>query len=270
MQRQIFIGSKGYILEGDTNYLGCMPDHFEPDTIAVFKNFCQESFQVLDLGANLGLTAIALADICKKGKVIAVEPVPITFDFLEKNLFNSGLDNIKAYNFAVGNKAATILMQARSAFLAGAFIADTYTSEIQDISVEVPVKTLDEVFDSFQLDRVDFVKLDVEGYELFALEGAKEILNRFKPIVYLEMNHWCLNIMHRICLPEFRERLLAMFPYVYSIEGTSYLDFRAEKNFYHIAHANLIDFKHLNLIAGFDEDKILQNLTNLHYQITPA
>lgn len=270
MQRRVFIDSKAYLLEGDMNYLGCMPDSYEPDTIAVFKNFCQEDFQVLDIGANLGLTAIALANICKKGKVIAVEPVPITFDFLEKNLLNAGLDNVKAYNFAVGNKAGTTLMQSKSTFLAGAFIADTYTNEAQDISVKVPIKVLDEVFDAFQMTRIDFVKLDVEGYELFALEGAKEILNRFKPIVYLEMNHWCLNIMQRISLPEFRERILAMFPYIYAIEGTSYLDFRAEKNFYDIAHGNLIEWKYINLIAGFDEDKILQNLSNLHYQITPA
>lgn len=270
MQRQIFIDSKKYILEGDTDYLGRMSDHFEPDMTAIFKNFCRKDSQVLDLGANLGLTTIALANICEKGKVIAVEPVPITFDFLKKNLLRSGLDNIKAYNFAVGNKEGTVLMQGNNSFLAGSFVADLYASEEHELSVNIPVKTLDKAFDSFQMDRVDFVKLDVEGYELFALEGAKEILNRFKPIVYLEMNHWCLNVLQRICLPEFRERLLTIFPYIYAIEGTSYLDFADKKNFHSIAHSHLIYFKYVNLIAGFDEDKILQNLTNLHYQITPA
>lgn len=263
MQRTIFIDSKKYLIEGDTDYLGRMGKYFEPTTIAIFKIFCQDNFQVLDLGANLGITAIALANICKNGKIIAIEPIPATFTLLKKNLSRSDVNNnIKAYNFAVGNKEGTALMQGIHNFLAGSFIADSYPNAGQDFSIKIPIKTLDDVFDSFNLERVDFMKIDIEGYELFALEGAKKILDSFKPIVYLEMNHWCLNVMQRITLPEFRERLLALFPYVFAIEKYSYLDFTCPNNFHLIAHEHLIKFKYLNLVAGFNKEELLQNLQN--------
>ncbi len=96
----------------------------------------------------------------------------------------------------------------QGSFLAGSFIADSYPLTSQEFSAKVPVKTLDNEFNSFNMHRLDFLKIDVEGYELFVIEGAKESLKEFKPIVYLEMNHWCLNVIQRITLPEFRERLL--------------------------------------------------------------
>lgn len=266
MQRKIFIDSKEYLIEGDTHYLGAIQKHFEPETIAIFKSFCQNNFQILDLGANIGLTAIALANICTQGKVAAIEPMPPTFAMLKKNLLYSNMHNVKAYNFAVGNKEDTVIMQGSHSFLAGAFISNVHKNEAQDLSEKVPVKRLDDTFDLFDMDQVDFMKIDVEGYELFALEGAKKILNRFKPIVYLEMNHWCLNVMQRITLPEFRERLLVFFPYVFAIEGSSYLDFTSASNFHYIAHEHLIKFKYLNLVAGFDKIKLLENLLKLQDQ----
>lgn len=112
---------------------------------------------------------------------------------------------------------------------------------------------------------MDFIKIDVEGYELFVLEGAKKILNQFKPTVYLEMNHWCLNVMQRITLPEFRERLLDIFPYVFAIEKDTFLDFNCSKSFHVIAHEHLTKFKYLNLIAGFNHTELLNNLQNLSH-----
>jgi len=103
---------------GDTTYLTNIIKDYEPFTINIFKNFCQDYFNVLDIGAHIGLSAIALASICKKGKVIAFEPVPATFNFLEKNIHRSGMTNIQKYNFALGNKESTSIMQGINAFLA--------------------------------------------------------------------------------------------------------------------------------------------------------
>lgn len=262
MQRKIFINSKEYLIEGDTIYLGGVNEHFEQITIDFFKSFCRNHFYALDLGANIGLTTIALANICKEGKIVAIEPIPNTFNLLKKNILHSGATNIEEYNFAVGNKEGTSIMQGSNSFLAGSFIADSYPLSTQEFTVKVPVRTLDNVFDSFKMDRLDFIKIDVEGYELFVLEGAKKILNQSNPIVYLEMNHWCLNVMQRITLPEFRERLLSIFPYIFAIEDYSFLDFSCANNFHIIAHEHLIKFKYLNLVAGFNKEELLQNLQN--------
>jgi len=262
MQRKIFINSKEYVIEGDTQYLGGISEHFEHTTIDFFKSFCQKNFNVLDLGANIGLTTIALANICKNGKIIAIEPIPATFNLLKKNLLHSGVNNVKEYNFAAGNKEGTSIMQGLHSFLAGSFIADSYPLTTQEFTVKVPVRALDNVFDSFNMNQLDFMKIDVEGYELFVLEGAKKIIKQFKPIAYLEMNHWCLNVIQRITLPEFRERLLDIFPHVFAIEDYSFLDFTCPNNFHVIAHEHLLRFKYLNLVAGFNKEELLQNLQN--------
>jgi|GEM_PF-1495316 FkbM family methyltransferase len=264
LKKEILINNKAYLIEGDLRYLGGIGPHFDQNLISIFKAFCKDDSCVLDLGANIGLTAIAFADICKQGRVIAVEPLPQSYKFLQSNFKNTNFNNVDFYNFAVGNKKTQIYMQAKSDFLAGAFIADRYQADKTHFTIQVNIDSLDNIFDKFNLKNLDFIKLDLEGYEIYALEGAKETLNKYKPIVYLEMNHWCLNVFQRISLPEFQERLIKLFPYIYAIEYPSYLDFTTVDNFYHIAHEHVTTTsKYFNLIAGFDKNEIINKLSTL-------
>lgn len=77
------------------------------------------------------------------------------------------------------------------------------------------------------------------------------------------MNHWCLNIYRQISIPEFRERLTKIFPYVYAIDGLDYLDYVDENNVHHINYHHVLGFKYMNLIAGFDREQILSRLSLL-------
>jgi hypothetical protein len=81
--------------------------------------------------------------------------------------------------------------------------------------------------------------------------------------VFLEMNHWCLNIYRQISIPEFRERLLQIFPCVYAIDGLDYLDYVDQRNVHHINYHHVLEFKYMNLIAGFDREEILSKLSTL-------
>jgi hypothetical protein len=122
---------------------------------------------------------------------------------------------------------------------------------------------LDQTFCELSLDRLDFMKVDVEGFELEVFAGAKETLATYRPIVFLEMNHWCLNIFRRMSIPEFRERLMEYFPYVYAIDGLDYLDYVDEKNIHHINYHHVLNFRFMNLVAGFDRQEILFRLSGL-------
>ncbi len=255
------INRKNYSMLGDTDYLGIYGEHFEPYTVEIFKRFCEEDSQIIDIGANIGLTTIALSDICSRGKIAAIEPIPITFEYLKENIKNSRLNNITLHNFGLGNKEETVLMQGCNNFLAGAFVANRYQADKKHFTVTVPLHTLDNYFNSLSLNRVDFIKLDIEGYELFALEGAYQTLKKYKPIVYLEMNHWCLNVFHRITLPEFHERLSEIFPYIFALQNSTFLDFVNPNNFHHIAHEHVTKFQYLNLVAGFDKNLIIERLS---------
>lgn len=262
VSRDIYINKVKYNFDGDKRYLSGAPKDFDTITLAIFQNFCKKDSYVLDLGANIGFTAIALADICTEGKIAAVEPLEPTFNFLQKNIKKTNKKNISLHQFAVGNKSGEVPMQATQDFLAGAFIADQYQADSQHFTTKVKVNLLDEVFEEFNFNKLEFIKMDLEGYEVFALEGGIKTLIKFKPTVFLEMNHWCLNVFHRISLPEFQERLHKIFPYIYAIEYPHFLDFTCRNNFYHIAHEHVTTTsKYFNLIAGFDQLAVVNALS---------
>jgi hypothetical protein len=81
-------------------------------------------------------------------------------------------------------------------------------------AVRVPVETLDGVVSSRGLDRLDFLKMDVEGFEPDALAGAAEAIGRFRPVVYIEFNSWTLIAYRNLNPREFLEDLVRRFPHV--------------------------------------------------------
>jgi FkbM family methyltransferase len=264
MTKRVRILGKTFSVYGDDDYLQEIGEEFEPDNIAFLTLLCDEDSRVLDVGANIGMTALAFSQICPRGQIAAIEPLPRTFRLLQRNVAESGVRNLKIFNFALGGSTGTVVMQGHPSNFACSFIADNYTIPADDhFSYEVPVKRLDEAFSELSLDRLDFMKVDVEGFELEVFAGAKEILNTHKPIVFLEMNHWCLNIYRRISIPEFRDRLLNIFPFVYALDGLDFLDYVDQRNVHHINYHHVLHFRFMNLVAGFDREEILSRLSGL-------
>ena len=122
----------------------------------------------IDIGANIGSSAISLS--VNSDRVIAIEPHPCNFESLLMN--TSEYDNIDCINMALGesDRTARILNEDINSGLA----------HISDVGEEVQMKTLD----SLGL-KPDFIKIDVEGYELQVLQGAVETL-KHKPIIQME------------------------------------------------------------------------------------
>jgi FkbM family methyltransferase len=267
--RSIKICGKPVVMSGDGDYLREMGDEFEPETVTLLRLLCGQEARILDVGANIGMTALAFAQISPQGQVVAVEPVSKTFQYLRQNLLGAGVRNVRIFNFALGSSEGSVLMQGHPSNFACSFIADNYTIPAGDhFSQRVPIKRLDDIFPDLSLDGLDFLKIDVEGFELEVLAGAQEVLKRYQPIVFLEMNHWCLNIYRHLSIPEFRERLLQIFPYLYAIEGLDYLDYVDPRNVHHINYHHVLKFKYMNLVAGFDRQDILSRLSRLRREPT--
>jgi FkbM family methyltransferase len=262
--KSIKICGKPVVMSGDGDYLHEMGDEFEPDTVTLLGQLCGQDARVLDVGANIGMTALAFSQISPLGQIVAVEPVSKTFQYLRQNIQRAAVPNVRIFNFALGSSEGSVLMQGHPSNFACSFIADNYTIPAGDhFSQRVPIKRLDDIFPDLSLDRLDFMKVDVEGFELEVLAGAREILKRYQPIVFLEMNHWCLNIYRHLSIPEFRERLIGIFPYVYAIDGLDYLDYVDPRNVHHINYHHVLKFKYMNLVAGFDRQEILSRLSRV-------
>ncbi len=257
--RKIEIYDRDYQVRGDKNYLGEMGSPFEPDTVALLRALCDSDSRIIDVGANIGLTALALSQFATQGIIKAIEPVPETYKYLQVNLKQNKTKNVTALNFAAGREDGRAKMYVDENNLASAFITDVNDS----VESKIVIRALDDAFNDMGLDRIDLIKIDVEGFELEVLAGAKTLLTKYMPRVLLEMNHWCLNVFRRICIPEFHETLLRIFPVVYAVDYGSALDFRQPDNINRIFEEHILRNRFMHIVAGFDAIDIEARLSKL-------
>jgi FkbM family methyltransferase len=146
----------------------------------------------LDIGANLGEWAVPLARVVgPTGRVLAVEPAPRSAAALDKTLAANALRHAEVVRCAVGERdgvaefAVPLVTSAR---------ADTGTARIGPASaghevLEVELRRLDSLVAEWRLDRIDLVKIDVEGHERRVLDGGGDSLARFRPVLVIETGH---------------------------------------------------------------------------------
>lgn len=144
---------------------------------------------ILDVGANIGWYSIVLhSNIKHKVKIFAFEPEPRNFQLLKKNISNNHVNNIVPVNKAVAEKTGHSLL-----FLY--YPKNSGRHSLLDInpqtkkSVQVETIRLDDFLKSQGVDfkRIKMVKIDIEGYEPFALKGATELLKHL-PYLFIEFS----------------------------------------------------------------------------------
>ena len=118
---------------------------------------------MIDLGANIGLFSIFAAPVCEK--VFAVEPTPSHFALMEELVDLAGVKNIEMLNLAVGleDGEAEFNIHERNSTM-NSFISHR-TDPHSGKTVKVKTQTLNSIIDSLDVDRIGFVKMDIEGFE---------------------------------------------------------------------------------------------------------
>jgi FkbM family methyltransferase len=133
---------------------------------------------VLDIGANIGQEMLCYTDWAKR--IISFEPNPVTFEVLEKNVSQNDIRNVRLERVGVGSTAAK------------AFIHIVRSNEGRSYVTAAPTKVSHEIeivaIDDFSIGegKVDFVKMDVEGFELEALKGMKKLIDKHSPVFQIE------------------------------------------------------------------------------------
>lgn len=165
----------------------------EPLTTNLIKNEIKNGMTCLDIGSNIGYYAILESNLVgQKGKVIAIEPNPSNYEYLQKNLEIQQTNNTESYNFAASDKDGTIRFLIYETSNECMTIPDGEEPKYPGKVIVVPTKQIDTFVDELNLHSVDFLRMDVEGFEYYLFKGLKNTLKNFKPLIQIELH---VNIM---------------------------------------------------------------------------
>ncbi len=175
--------------EGRAVWLGMWDDDIRN---AVFARLTTGAV-VLDIGASVGAWTVPMARrLGTAGCVYAFEPVPANRARLERAVSANSLGNVRISAMALGDGSRQVDMWLRSSQTG----ADTGTAAIVAAGtghLTVSMCPLDDWCAEQGLQRLDFIKLDVEGAEFFVLAGAERVLARFRPLILAEFDEYWIS-----------------------------------------------------------------------------
>ena len=147
---------------------------YEKAETRFFQSACRDGMTFLDVGANLGYyTALAARAVGPNGRVLAVEPDPDSFGYLEQTIAANAVGNVEAFPVAASDAPATLPL-----YISTDNRGDNrlYASGEDRPQVEVAARPLDALLRENKIDTVDLIKIDVQGYEPKVIAGLRETI----------------------------------------------------------------------------------------------
>jgi FkbM family methyltransferase len=154
----------------------------------VFSHYLPAGGVAIDIGANLGLVSGILSTVVgPMGQVHSFEPSPVSYRKLRETIDANGYKNIQTYNVGCGTTDRSITLFCPDSSGNATMRPDAAMEQSAKKRYTVSIVNLDAFLGS-KLDRVDFFKVDSEGFEDEIIGGAVGILTRFKPVIYIELS----------------------------------------------------------------------------------
>lgn len=174
---------------------------YEPRLVALLTQLRGGTF--LDIGANVGfITVRAARRLGARGRVIAFEPHPVRFDYLQRNVKLNDLSNVRCIDCALGAEEGVAKLYDVNPTLGPRPLDVTLTSPSGGRNFQVRVRTADAVLAELgEPSDISLVKIDVEGFESEVLKGMSRTLVHRPPIVFEALNTVSLAETSD-CLPE--------------------------------------------------------------------
>lgn len=158
---------------------------YEKEESLMMDRLLRDGDTFFDVGANIGWYSINMAVSRRNSKVFSFEPIPKTYNQLQRNISFNPNSNLIAKNFGFSNKNGNFTFHYYSEGSGNASLADlTGRPDIKIIQCEV--QTMDH-FSQVNNVNVDFIKCDVEGAELLVFQGGINTISRDKPIIMAEI-----------------------------------------------------------------------------------
>ncbi len=143
---------------------------------------------VIDIGANIGdVTMHCSEKVGKGGEIHSFEPDPVNFERLKTNLHLNNFSNITINKFGLGFEIGNCYIANVDSHNQGMNRIVNPTSNTNNLS-QVQMTTLDIYIKEKGLEKVDLIKIDVEGFEFNVLKGSKEVLDSYHPTLFIELD----------------------------------------------------------------------------------
>lgn len=166
---------------------------YEPEILDFISERINQEGVFLDIGANIGQHSIVISRFCKK--VFSFEPISILQNKILQNIAKNNIQNIELNKFGLGNESTESEMIILKNNIGKSKPKHRNENEFENLknnwakekgnileTEKIELKRLDDL----NFEQINFIKIDVEGYELFVLEGGKNTILRTKPKIILE------------------------------------------------------------------------------------
>lgn len=174
--RFMYLARDGYIGRSLEIY-----GEFSEAEVTLWQQYVRPGDLVIDAGANIGAHTVALARLVgERGIVLAFEPIRFLSQLCAGNVALNGLTNVAIYQVALGAEAGSVLVPAIDYTAADNFggVPLGHWSDGERVLVER--------LDDMAIPRCALMKIDVEGMELDVLNGAQQLIAKYRPLLYVE------------------------------------------------------------------------------------
>lgn len=191
---------------------------WEPHMHRLFEENIGQNSVSLDIGANIGTHSVKMAILSTR--LLSFEPLRPSYTLLKENLRINGCSNAIAYEYALSDSIYTTEYKSvENRNIGGSVLQDDHLAPSTD---SIDVITLDSLY----LNQVDFIKIDVEGYEAKAIAGGVETIKKHRPTIVLE----CWDTYPNVSLTHTRKEHELLLSLDYSLKQVSKCDWLFSPN----------------------------------------
>lgn len=183
-------------------YITKHKNFFEETYLRFLKNIINDESVVVDVGAHIGNHTIYFSKVLEAKKVISIEPTRRSYEVLCDNIELNDLRNVTTYRVAAGSSSGIGKCCVRKSSNSG---ANSWGISVEEVGNEGEVSVV--LLDDIIKEKVDFIKIDVETFEIDVLKGAFNIIKEYSPDIMIEVSRNNLNVF---------EKMMNEFNYIYT------------------------------------------------------
>lgn len=160
---------------------------YEPELSSTIRRLAPHMYTMLDIGANIGWYSLLVSKINPLAIIHAFEPIPNTFQSLKENIAINNAINVRAHGYGLSSESGTFPFFFYPEGGVNASLQNLANRADAQV-FECTLNTLAEIECDLAINKsIDFIKCDVEGNELFVIQGGLPVINKHKPILLLEL-----------------------------------------------------------------------------------